>query len=152
MSDEQEFTLTGSERKRPAMKGAGRPVGALNKFTRELKEAMFSAAENSVHAKDQNNPDAPGSVTQFLTNVADRYPVQFMQALMKFVPQQYKMERTELRAEMTYSSADEIKRALQEEGFSPKHIEAIEAMLPAVGNVVEVEDHTQQGEQDDRIG
>lgn len=118
-----------SEEQQPKRKG--RPPGSLNKFTRELKEAMFSGAEQSIHAKDPDDPSAPGTVTQFLKTVADRYPDKYMQALMKFVPQQYHALKTELRAEVTYNSAEEVKAALEEAGLTLKQIEQLEAMLPS---------------------
>jgi hypothetical protein len=148
MSDEQDLTRTGSKRRRDAMPGAGRPPGALNKFTRELKDAMLAGAENSIHAKDPNDPNAPGTVTQFMTNVANKYPDKYAQMLTKFIPQQYHMQRTEIRAEVTYQSVDDVKRALVEEaGMTLQQVEALVAMLPPVGNVIEVEE-THQGEQE----
>jgi 16S rRNA C967 or C1407 C5-methylase (RsmB/RsmF family) len=120
-----EFTKAGTKR--------------LNKFTRELKDAMLAGAENSIHAKDPNDPNAPGTVTQFMTNVANKYPDKYAQMLTKFIPQQYHMQRTEIRAEVTYQSVNDIKRALEEEGFTLKQIEALEAMLPTASNAIEVE-------------
>ena len=51
--------------------GAGRKPGALNKIPHDLKLAMFDGALNSKHAKDPNNTDAPGTLTQFMTTIAN---------------------------------------------------------------------------------
>ena len=46
-------------RKRSKVPGSGRRAGTPNKYTREMKEAMFAGAENSIHAKDPNNKMLP---------------------------------------------------------------------------------------------
>ena len=56
---------------------------------------MFAGAENSIHAKDPNNKNAPGTLTQFMTTIANNYPVQYLQVLSKFIPQQINSHRTE---------------------------------------------------------
>ena len=51
----------GRKLKRPAMPGAGRPLGAVNKFTRDLKQAMLEAATLSDYAKS-DDPDTHGTL------------------------------------------------------------------------------------------
>jgi hypothetical protein len=60
--------------KRPPMPGAGRPLGALNKFTKDLKTAMLDAAMLSDFAKDPNDEDAPGSLTQYCLTMVHKFP------------------------------------------------------------------------------
>jgi hypothetical protein len=127
---ERLLKLTSEEQQPKRKAGPGRPAGALNKFTRELKEAMLSAAEQSIHGKDPDNLDAPGSLTQFMIHVANRYPDKFAQFLTKFIPQQYHALKTEVRAEVTYQSTDVVKAALEEAGLTLKQIETLEGMLP----------------------
>jgi hypothetical protein len=70
-----------------------------------------------------------------MTNIADKFPDKYMQALTKLLPQQYNMQKTEFRAEVTYNSADEVKAALEEAGLTLKQIEVLEGMLPITANV-----------------
>jgi hypothetical protein len=114
----------------PKRKFAGRPRGALNVFTRELKEAFLSAAEQSIYGRDPDNPDAPGSLTRYVIHIANKYPDKFAQFLTKFIPQQYHALKNEVRTEVIYQSADEVKAALEEAGLTLKQIETLEAMLP----------------------
>jgi hypothetical protein len=87
--------------------GSGRKPGVLNKYSRELKEAMF--------------------------------PVQYLQELTKFIPREINARmRTEIKAEVTYQSVDDVKRALEEAGMPSKQIEQLESLLP-VDDIIDVE-------------
>ena len=107
------------EEKRYRPKPPGRKPGTPNKFTRKMKEAMFAGAENSIHARDPRHPDAPGTLTQFRTTIAN--PAQYLQVLSKFIPQQINAQ-TETTVEIVYNSIDDVKRALEDAGMPLKPI------------------------------
>ena len=91
---------------------------------------MFAGAENSIHAKDPNNKDAPGTLTQFMTTIANNYPVQYLQVLSKFIPQQINAQ-TETTVEIVYNSIDDVKRALEDAGMPLKQIEQLKSYSPS---------------------
>jgi hypothetical protein len=69
-----------TERSQPATHGgaragAGRRVGSRNvNHTREIRTSLFEAAEQSDWGKDPDNPDAPGTLTKYLTHIANNHP------------------------------------------------------------------------------
>ena len=120
--------------KRPPMPGAGRPLGARNQFTKDLKQAMLDGTILSDYAKDPDNedPDASGSLTQYMKTVANRHPELFFQVLSKLLPREI---NTHLQQDTTidvtvYRSVDEVKNAMLDAGMSSNTITAIQAMLP----------------------
>jgi hypothetical protein len=115
--------------------GPGRPKGSQNRFTRSLREALLAGAENSIYAKNENDPSAPGSVTAFLTQVANRFPDKYAQMLCKLLPQEIHTQETEFKTEVTYNSVAEVKAALEDAGLTLKQIEQLESMLPVTSNV-----------------
>ena len=126
MSDEPERKL-----KRPAMPGAGRPPGALNRITRDLKQAMLDGALFSDYAKDNTDPDAPGTLTQYCITVANKHPELFFQAIAKLIPKEIKTHlQQDTTIDVTYRTTAEVKTAMADAGMSQKQIEMIEAMLP----------------------
>ena len=139
-----------SKRKRPAMPGAGRPLGALNKFTRDLKQAMLDAAVLSDYATD-NNEDAPGTLTQYMVTVANRHPELFFSALAKLIPHEIKSHRiSESTIDVTvYRSVDEVKNAMLDAGMSSNTITAIQAMLPVP--IIEEEKPVDEEAHDDAV-
>ena len=55
------------------------PVGrfnALNRVTKDIKEALISGAISSDYAHDPDN-DAPNSLTTYMRTVANRHPELF---------------------------------------------------------------------------
>lgn len=123
-----------SQRKRPAMPGAGRPLGALGKFTRELKQALLDAAILSDFAKDPNDKDAPGTLTQYCLTMVHRFPELYFQALMRLVPKEINTRlQQDTTFDITFRTIDEVRAAMAAEGMSSKQIDAIEAILPAPG-------------------
>jgi hypothetical protein len=60
---------------------AGRPKGAKNVMTREIKEAMVLAAAESQHAKDNG-----GGLVGYLTYLANEWPELFVKLLMRLLP------------------------------------------------------------------
>jgi hypothetical protein len=117
--------------KRPAMPGAGRPLGALNKLTKDLKQAMLDGAVSSDYACDPDNEDAPGSLTQYMKTVANKHPELFFQAVSKLIPREIKTHlQQDTTIDVTYRTTEEVKTAMIDAGMSRKQIEMIEAMLP----------------------
>jgi hypothetical protein len=49
---------------------------------RELLEAFFAGAENSVHAKDPNRPGEKGTLARFMMHCCDKDPVSYMKMLI----------------------------------------------------------------------
>ena len=139
-----------SKRKRPAMPGAGRPLGALNKFTRDLKQAMLDAAILSDYAKDPNNEDASGSLTQYMKTVANRHPSCFSSALQVTAPRNQHTLATDTTIDVTvYRSVDEVKNAMLDAGMSSNTITAIQAMLPVP--IIEEEKPVDEEAHDDAV-
>ena len=58
-----------------------------HRLTRDLKQAMLDAAILSDYAK-ADDEDAPGTLTQYCTTVANRHPELFFQAIVKVVPKE----------------------------------------------------------------
>jgi hypothetical protein len=115
---------------RPAMPGAGRPLGALNKFTRDLKQAMLDGAVFSDYAKDPDNEDVPGTLTQYMVTVANKHPELYFQAIAKLIPHEIKSHRIlESTVDVTYRTIEEVKQAMEMEGMTHKQISPIEAVL-----------------------
>jgi hypothetical protein len=117
---------------RPAMPGAGRPLGAINKFTRELKTALLDAAILSDFAKDPSgDEDAPHSLTNYCLAMVHKYPELYFQALMRLVPKEI---NTHLQQDTTIDvtlcrTTDDVKRDMKNLGMSQRQIEQIESIL-----------------------
>jgi hypothetical protein len=117
---------------RPAMPGAGRPLGAINKFTRELKTALLDAAILSDFAKDPSgDEDAPHSLTNYCLAMVHKYPELYFQALMRLVPKEI---NTHLQQDTTIDvtlcrTTDDVKRDMKNLGMSQREIEQIENIL-----------------------
>lgn len=120
------------ERKRPPMPGAGRPPGALNKFTRELKTALLDAAILSDFAKDPSGDEnAPHTLTNFCLTMVHKFPELYFQALMRLVPKEINTRlQNDTTLDITYRTMSEVKDAMLAEGVTPKLISDIEKMLP----------------------
>jgi hypothetical protein len=135
---------------RPAMCGAGRPPGALNKLTRDLRQAMLDGAVSSDYALDPDDEDAPGSLTHYMKTVANKHPELFFQALAKLIPHEIKSHSiSESTVDIAFHSLDQVKMAMLNEGFSTKQVQAIEKMLPLTGNEQVVDDQLHDVEQEE---
>jgi hypothetical protein len=130
--------------KRPPMPGAGRPLGALNKFTKDLKTAMLDAAMLSDFAKDPNDEDAPGSLTQYCLTMVHKFPELYFQALMRLVPREINTHLQQDIDVTVYRSVDEVKNAMLDAGMSSNTITAIQAMLPVP--IIEKETPVDEGD------
>ena len=117
--------------------GAGRKPLIPNDYTREIREAMFAAAENSEYGKDPSNPNAPGNLTRFFTTLANNNIGVFCMLFGKMIPRQIHTQ-SEGTVEVTYQSVDDVKRALEAAGMPLKLIEQLAAMLP-VDDVIDIE-------------
>jgi hypothetical protein len=119
-----------SKRKRPAMPGAGRPLGALNKFTKDLKTAMLDAAMLSDFAKDPYDEDAPGSLTQYCLTMVHQFPELYFQALMRLLPREVNTSlRQDTTIDFTCRTVTDVKRDMESLGMSQRQIEQIENIL-----------------------
>jgi hypothetical protein len=116
--------------KRPAMPGAGRPLGAINKFTRDLKEAMLEAATLSDYAKGD---DTHGTLTSYCVTVANKHPELFFQAVSKLLPKEV---RTHLQSDSTigvnvvFETVDQVAAELERSGMSHQQVNQLKRMLP----------------------
>jgi hypothetical protein len=125
-----------------AQEGAGRPLGALNRITKDIKEAMLNGAIFSDYARDpdSNDPDVPGSLTRYMIAVANKHPELFFSAVVKLLPKEVRTHlQSDTNISATFHTISEVKRALEAEGFGSKQIAAIEAMLPDTGKPLEEE-------------
>lgn len=138
----------GRKLKRPAMPGAGRPPGAVNKLTRDLKSALLDAAILSPFAKDPNDENAPNSLTNYCLAMCTQFPDIYFQALMRLVPREVNTSlRQESTLDITYRTVSEVRRALEESGMPLKQIEAIAAMA-GVENGKPVDEETREDVED----
>jgi hypothetical protein len=94
-------------------KRIGRPPGSPNKFTSELRQAMLEGALLSDDAKDPNNKDAPASLTQYMRNIANKYPVAFFKSLARLLPQEI---RTQSLSESSLEIAYAFRSVSDEDG------------------------------------
>jgi hypothetical protein len=127
---------------RPAMPGAGRREGSLNKFTREMKTALLDAAILSPYAKDPNDENAPNSLTNYCLAMCKQFPELYFQALTRLVPKQINTslrQDTNTNVNVTYTTVAEVKQALLEEGMTPTQIRQLEAMMPDTGKPIDEE-------------
>ena len=118
--------------KRPAMPGAGRPLGAINKFTRDLKQAMLEAATLSDYAKS-DDPDTHGTLIRYCTTVANRHPELFFTAVSRLLPKEV---RTHLQSDSTigvnvvFETVDQVAAELERSGMTHQQVKQIQALLP----------------------
>ena len=125
---------------RPPMPGAGRPLGAVNKFTRELKTALLDAAILSDFAKDPNDEAAPHSLTNYCLAMIQKYPELYFQALMKLLPREVNTRlQNDTTLDITYRTIAEVKHALEESGMPRTQIAAIAALMPDTGKPLDEE-------------
>ena len=111
--------------------GPGRPLGALNCISRDIKEGVISGLLASDYAKDPDNEDAQGSITQYMKTVANKHPELFFSAVVKLIPKELRQHlQQDTQIDIVFNSAAEVKRAMALEGMSARQIAQIESMLP----------------------
>jgi hypothetical protein len=126
---------------RPAMPGAGRREGSLNKFTREMKTALLDAAILSPYAKDPDDKNAPNSLTNYCLAMCKQFPELYFQALTRLVPKQINTSlRQDTTVDITYRTMNEVKQALLDAGMAPTQIRQLEAMMPDTGKPLDDEE------------
>jgi hypothetical protein len=84
--------------------GAGRPKGAKNVMTREVKEAILLAAAESQHAKDYG-----GGLAGYCTYLATEWPEIFARRLLARLLPRQKADKTVEPGE--YRTAEEARAA-----------------------------------------
>jgi hypothetical protein len=58
----------------------------------DLFDAIVKGAEESRYGKDPLHPEAPGSLTRFLTAIADKHPQVFVSLLGELLQQEVQAE------------------------------------------------------------
>jgi hypothetical protein len=117
-----------------AQPGAGRPLGALNKVTADIKRGLLDGLLTCDYALDPNDKDTAGSISTYMRNVANKHPELFFQAVVKLIPRELHTSlRQDTSVEYTFRTIDEVKQALEMGGMSRNNIEAIAALMPDTG-------------------
>ena len=110
--------MSSNEEPKRLSPGPGRPPNALNKISRDLKEAIIAGLVTSDYAKNPDNEDAPGSLTQYMKTVADRHPELFFQAVVKLIPKEVRQHlQQDTTIDVTYRTAAEVKTAMLESRY-----------------------------------
>jgi hypothetical protein len=103
---------------------------------------MLDAAVLSDFAKDPNDENAPGSLTQYCLTMVHKFPELYFQALMRLVPREINTSlRQDTNVNLTYRTIAEVKQALLDEGMTPKEIRQLESLLPDTGKPIDEEAH-----------
>jgi hypothetical protein len=128
--------------KRPAMPGAGRREGSLNKITADLKRVIVGGAIDSDYGADPNDKKAPHSIENYMKNFANKHPeVYFTAAVAKLIPKVIRTStQSETTVDITYRTVDEVKQALLDAGMAPTQIRQLEAMMPDTGKPLDDEE------------
>ena len=101
--------------------GPGRPLGALNRISRDIKEGVISGLLASDYAKDPDNEDAQGSITQYMKTVANKHPELFFSAVVKLIPKELRQSiQTDTTIDVSYRTFSEVKSAMLEVRFFAK--------------------------------
>jgi hypothetical protein len=56
-----------------------------NRDDRDVLESMWWGLEHSVHAKDPDNPNAPGSINFFMKHICDQAPTFYLSLIAKYM-------------------------------------------------------------------
>jgi len=111
--------------------GPGRPKGAKDKLSREIRQCLLDACENVGERIAQRDAealkaagreidlDAPRGLTAFFEWVALEYPQVACAMLARLMPTQ---QQTEVKVEHTYHTMEEIAARLRELGLEPRRI------------------------------
>ena len=119
-----------------AQPGAGRPLGSLNRITKDIKEALLNGAIFSDYARDSDcdDPNAPGSLTRYMIAVANKHPELFFSAVVKLLPKEVRTHLSnDTTVDVTLRTMNDVRRALEAEGFGSKQIRQLESLLPDTG-------------------
>ena len=114
--------------------GAGRPLGSLNRITADLKRAILDGCVSCDYAFDPNDASAPPSITTYMRNVANKHPELFFSAIVKLIPREVRTHLSnDTTVDVTLRTMNDVRRALEAEGFGSKEIRQLEALLPSTG-------------------
>jgi hypothetical protein len=114
-----------------AQPGAGRPLGALNRVTADLKRAILDGCVTCDYAFDSNDKDAPPSISTYMRNFANKHPEIFFQAIVRLIPKEVRTSiQNDTNINATFRTISEVKRAMEAEGMSPQFIASVESLLP----------------------
>ena len=114
-----------------AQPGAGRPLGALNRITADIKRGLLDGILTCDYALDPNNKNAPGSIASYMRTVANKHPELFFSAIVKLIPKEVRTHlQNDTTLDITYRTMDQVRDAMLAEGMTPKLISDIEKMLP----------------------
>ena len=111
--------------------GAGRPLGALNRITADIKRGLLDGLLTCDYALDPNDKDAPGSISTYMKNFANKHPEIFFSAVVKLIPREVHTHLSnETNINATFRTISEVKRAMEAAGFGSNEIRQLESMLP----------------------
>jgi hypothetical protein len=111
--------------------GPGRPKGAKDKLSREIRQALLDAVEyvgeeivavKAAELKRQGRAldlDTPRGIAAYLEWIAREYPQVACAMLCRLMPQQ---QQTDVKVEHRYKTFEEIAARLRELGLEPKRI------------------------------
>jgi Family of unknown function (DUF5681) len=91
----------------------GRPVGAYNRYTRVIKEALIIAAE-----LEGSNGNGKGKLIGYMRKVAREDMRAFCMMLSRAMPTQVEQRTMENKEETVYQSVEEVSRELESRGIS----------------------------------
>jgi hypothetical protein len=130
--------------------GAGRPLGSLNRITKDLKQAILDGCVTCDYAFDPNDPSAPPSISTYMRNVANKHPELFFSAIVRLIPRELHTSlRQDTSVDITYRTMSEVKRAMEAEGMSPQFIASVESLLPVpINDDEEAHEDTEDFERD----
>ena len=117
-----------------AQPGAGRPLGSLNRITKDLKQAILDGCVSCDYAFDFNDPSAPPSISTYMRNVANKHPELFFSAIVRLIPRELHTSlRQDTTVDVTLRTMNDVRRALEAEGFGSNEIRQLESLLPTTG-------------------
>ena len=128
MSEEEQPKKYGWGGPRP---GSGRKKGVITDHRpREIREMLLEAAALSVHGKDPEHPEEPGSTLRYLTFLADERIDIFAQLLLKTIPKQVNTQTESTIGIELHRSLSDVRRDMEKQGFSQRQIDMIQNILP----------------------
>jgi hypothetical protein len=91
----------------------GRPVGAYNRYTRVIKEALIIAAE-----LEGSNGKGAGKLIGFMRSVAREDKRAFCMMMARAMPLQVENRVMEVKEQVVYKGIEEVQRELESRGIS----------------------------------
>ena len=107
-------------------KTGGRALGAGNKYTRTIKEALLIAAE-----LEGSNGQGAGKLIGFLRMVAREELPTFCMMLARSMPLQVESKQQDMRVEVTYRSVQEVRLEMERRGISLALLEQLPEVIDA---------------------